>query len=146
MKNEIIVSFGIFDFNDVSHTDITNSLGIIPVKIYVKGEKKNIKNPDSPFIKRNGWVMDSGLNKYSSFEDQLDLLLATIESKIDIFKPLCERYYCELSCALFIYFDNGESPPWIHLGSKYNKILKELNIEFDLDLYVFPDTPTPASL
>ncbi|PWG82123.1 DUF4279 domain-containing protein [Pararcticibacter amylolyticus] len=54
-----------------------------------------------------------------------------------LFKPLCEKYECEFSCALFVYFGNGESTPWVHLNSRYNKLIKELDIEFDIDLYVF---------
>lgn len=140
MKNEIIVSFGIFDFNDITHDDITQTLGLKPIKCYVKGQKRNPKNHNSPLIKKNSWIIDSGLNKYSTFEDQMDSLLCTIESRIELFKPFCEKYYCELSCALFVYVDNGESTPWVHLGTKYNKLLKDLNIEFDLDLYTFPNT------
>jgi len=82
--------------------------------------------------------MGSGLDKYSSFDDQMNSLLDIIESKIDLFKPLCERYYCEFSCGIFVYFDNGESTPWVHLDKRYNEISKALNIEFDVDLYVLP--------
>lgn len=140
MQNEIVLSFGIFDFNDITHDNITELLGIVPDKVYVKGEKRNLKNPNSPLIKKNSWIIGSGLDKYSTFEDQIKSLLDIIESKIDKFKPLCKRYYCELSCALFIYLDNGESTPWVHLDSKYNALIKDLNVEFDLDLYIFPNT------
>jgi hypothetical protein len=137
MKNEIVVSFGIFDFNDITHAEITQSLGINPVKFYVKGEKKNPKNPDSPLITSNSWIMGSGLDKYRSFEEQMTAIISVIESKIEIFRPFCSTYFCEFSCALFI-FNPEESTPWVHLNSRYNKLIKELNIEFDLDLYVFP--------
>jgi len=58
-KNEIILSFGIFDFNDISHDEISEFLGIQPEKIRVKGEKKNPKNPDSSLITKNIWSMGS---------------------------------------------------------------------------------------
>lgn len=139
MQNEVVVSFGIFDFNDISHNDISQLLEIQPDKVYIKGEKRNPKNPTSPLIKKNSWIMRSGLDKYSSFEDQLTSLLDIIENKLADFKTLCDRYYCEISCALFVYVDNDESTPWVHLNTRYNKLLKELNIEFDLDLYIFPN-------
>ncbi|WP_133785230.1 DUF4279 domain-containing protein [Pedobacter nutrimenti] len=60
MKNEIIVRFGIYDFNDITHSEITEILGgIHPDKIYVKGEKRNPKNIDSPLIKKNSWILGS---------------------------------------------------------------------------------------
>jgi len=135
-KNEIILSFGIFDFNDISHDEISEFLGIQPEKIRVKGEKKNPKNPDSSLITKNIWSMGSGLDKYTNFDDQMDSLLSIIESKIDLFKVICSKYHCEISCAIFVYFDNGESAPWVHLDSRYNQLIKDLNIEFDVDLYV----------
>lgn len=138
MQNEVVVSFGIFDFNDISHDDISQKLKIQPDKIYIKGEKRNPKNPMSPLIKKNSWIMGSGLDKYSSFEDQLASLLDIIENKLADFKVLCDRYYCEISCAMFVYADNDEGTPWVHLNTRYNKLIKELNIEFDLDLYIFP--------
>lgn len=137
MRNEIILDFCIWGFDDITHEAITETLRIKPVRVYLKGQKIN---PNLlPIAKRNGWRMCSPLDKYSSFEDQMDAMLDIIESKIDLFKPFCEKYYCEFSCALFIRYDNGESTPWIHLNSRYNKMLKELNIEFDLDIYCLPN-------
>jgi hypothetical protein len=138
-KNELILRFGIYGFNDVAHDMITQSLNIEPDYVRIKGQKKNSKNPESTAtIDTNSWLMGSGLDQYSSFDDQMNSLLDIIESKIDLFKPLCEKYHCEFSCGIFVYFDNGESTPGVHLDSRYNKILKELNIEFDVDLYVLP--------
>jgi hypothetical protein len=135
-KNEIYLSFGIFDFEDITHDEITNLLGIEPSHVRIKGYPKNPKNIDGPLITNNLWRMSSGLDKYTDFDEQLNAILYTIESKIDLFKTLCEKYPCELSCAIYIHFDNGESTPWVHLDSRYNKLIKELNIEFDVDLYV----------
>lgn len=139
MQNEIVVSFGIYDFNDISHDDISLLLGINPAFVTIKGEKRNPKNPNSPLIKKNSWILGSGLDKYSSFEDQLTSLLDILENKLADFKTLCGRCYCEISCALFVYTDNEESTPWVHLDARYNRIIKELNIEFDIDLYIFPN-------
>lgn len=61
-----------------------------------------------------------------------------IEPRMDILKPICEKYECEFSCAMFIYAGN-ESTPSMRLDLRYNQIIKTLNIEFDLDLYCFSD-------
>lgn len=138
MKNEIKVSFCIWDFDDLTHDQISNTLGIMPDKIYVKGQKRNPNNPPGTAVfRQNGWLMRSSLGNYSSFEEQMNSLLDIIEPKIDVFKPLCEKYACEFSCAMFVYAGNDESTPSMHLDSRYNKIVKTLNIEFDLDLYCF---------
>ncbi|MFI5160010.1 MAG: DUF4279 domain-containing protein [Sphingobacteriales bacterium] len=136
-KNEIHLGFCISNFNDITHNEITQMLGIQPSHVRIKGEKKNPRNPDSPLIEVNKWTMASGLDVFTDFDSQLDSILNIIESKIDLFKPLCKKYDCEFSCGLFVYRDNGESTPWVHLNSRYNKLIQELDIEFDVDLYVF---------
>ncbi len=136
MKNEINLSFCIWDFDDITHNEITQLIGLQPSKIYTKGEKNTI---GLALAKENGWIITTPLTEYSSFDDQMNSLLDIIESKIDVFKPLCEKYYCEFSCAVFIRYGNGESIPWVHLGSRYNKLIKELKIEFDIDIYCLPN-------
>lgn len=137
MKNEIFLNFCIWGFEDIDANDITSTLSLTPSKIYTKGEKNNPKFNGT--AKQNGWLLSSRLNRFASFEDQMNDLLDIIEPKIDLFRPLCEKYYCEFSCALFIHCGNEESTPWIHLNSRYNAVIKELNIEFDIDLYILPD-------
>lgn len=137
-KNEIYVSFRIWEFEDVTHEYITQLVQIEPTSIVVKGDKKNPKNPDSPLKKYNGWLLKSKLAPYGTFEDQMNSLLNVMEPRIPALKSLCEKYSCEFSCALYLYFDNGESTPSVHLDSRYNNLIKDLNIDFDIDLYVFP--------
>jgi hypothetical protein len=69
----------------------------------------------------------------------MNALLDIIEPKLDLFKLFGPKYYCEFSCALFISYDNEESTPWVHLNSRYNRLIKELNAEFDVDIYRLPD-------
>jgi hypothetical protein len=137
MKNEVFLDFCIWNFEDVTHEEITQRLGIVPTRIYVKGQRIDPKF--SRISKKNGWRMSSGLDKYASFADQMKAMLDIIEFKIDLFRPFCEKYYCEFSCAVYIRYDNGESTPWVHLDARYNRLVKELNIEFDVDLYCLPN-------
>lgn len=144
MKNRTYVRFGIYDFNDISHSEITEKLGISPTKIHVKGEKKSVNS--KLLWKKNAWMFNSPLDEYTSFELQMNSMVDIIEPKIHLFKPFCEKYYCEFGCALFIYCgENEESSPWVHLNSRYNKLIQELNIEFDLDLYCIPITESPTT-
>ena len=136
-KNKVDLRFCVFDFEDISHVDITKKIGINPTRIHVKGEKMNPRNPSSPLWKKNSWSMDSGLDVYADFESQMSAILDIIEQKLEVFKELTDKYYCEFSCAIFTYKDNNESTPWVHLDKRYNKIVGQLNIEFDLDLYAW---------
>jgi len=135
MKNEVDLNFVVFDFNDISHADITKMIGVSPSKIYVKGEPKNLKVKS--LAKYNVWMMGSGKDKYATFDDQMNAILDIFEDKIDVFINLTEKYYCEFSCAIFTYYGNEESTPWIHLNKRYNTITKKLNVEFDIDLYAW---------
>ena len=139
MKNEVHLDFTIVDFEDITHDEITQKLGINPKTIYVKGTKKYCDSSVSTLVKRNRWIMGSHLDPYSTFEDQMNAMLDIIESKIDLFRPFCKKYHCEFSCAIFVRYDNEESTPWVHLDSRYNRLIRELNIEFDVDLYCLPN-------
>lgn len=136
MKNKIVLDFAIWEFEDISHDEISKMLSIEPVKLYIKGEKRNPSISNSPLIKQNGWRMTAPLPESSSFEGQMNYFLDIIESKYAVFEIICKKYLCEFSCAIFVYYGNEESTPSINLGSRYNKLNKELNIEFDVDLYV----------
>jgi hypothetical protein len=137
-KNEIDLSLIISDFNDITHDEITQLLAIEPTFIRIKGEKKNPKNPDSPLIQFNKWAVNSRQDKYANFDEHMTSLLDIIEPKINLLKPICDKYGCEISCGMFVYSGNDESTPWVHMDARYNNIIRVLNIEFDLDLYVFP--------
>ena len=56
MNNEIILRLGIWDFNDISHKEISNSLSVEPTKEYFKGQKRS-KNV-SAISKKNGWLFN----------------------------------------------------------------------------------------
>lgn len=135
MKNEVILEFCVWGFDDLSPDEITLLLNIQPVKVYHKGQKVNPKL--GLLAKENGWRMGSGLASDASFQEQMIRFVEIIESKMEIFEILCQKYQCEFACVVRTYCDNGESTPWIHLDAKYNNLIRRLNIEFDVDLYCF---------
>ncbi|MFT3674580.1 MAG: DUF4279 domain-containing protein [Chitinophagaceae bacterium] len=136
MKNKIVLRFGIWGFEDVSHEELSNITGITPVKIYKKGERKN---PNfTALAKENGWLFQSSDDPCLSFEHQIKDLMKTISTKKEIFKHLSKKYYLEVSCAVYIYFDTEENMPSIQLSPRYAKMLGDLKITFDIDLYCLP--------
>lgn len=134
-KNEIFLDFRICDFNDITHEQISKIIELEPTFILKKGTKKYPDNTESTVtFKENVWIYRIDISGENSFEIQLTSLLNIIEPRINLLKPLCEKYYSEFSCAVFIN-NNEESTPSIFLDRNYNTIIKELNSEFDLDLY-----------
>ncbi len=132
-KNEIFLRIIICNFDDISHDEISALIGQQPTNIHIKGQRINPKW--RRIANKNAWMLNSGHDKYTPFNIQLDCLLNLIESKYDVFKILTSKYYCELACALYVYRDNEESTPSLHLTERYHKVTTGLTIEFDLDLY-----------
>jgi len=139
MKNEVYLDFRIVGFEDILPDDISKITGITPSRIVTKGDKRNPRKAESTAIHKNSiWILASPLGEYATFEDQMNALLDILEAHLDSLIPLCEKYYSEFSCRVFIYMSNEESTPWIHLNKRYNQLVAKLNTEFDVDLYCLP--------
>ena len=97
MKHQIYLDLTIADFEDVTHDEISQTLGIKPFKIYIKGQKRNHKSTSTTpaLVTSNRWVMRTSLDEYSFFEDHMNAMLDIVEPKIDVFKPFCEKYRCD---------------------------------------------------
>jgi hypothetical protein len=136
--NELYFEFCIWNYEDITHEDITKLLNINPTMIYIKGKPMNPKM--KILAKKNGWRIDNPLDNKSLFEDQLNAMLDLLEPKIEILQMLSKKYGCEyeFSLAIFIY-NRKESTPWVHLTPRYNEFIRQLEVEFDLDLYCPPD-------
>lgn len=132
------VSFCIWDFEDISPEQLTEIIGLQPVKTYIKGQTKST-NPNfhGYLAKESGWIIDSGCSEDSSFEEHMNALCVILESKLEVLKSICQKYSCEIKCTPTVYSGTEESTPSIHLDQRYNNLVKELNIEFDLDLYCY---------
>jgi hypothetical protein len=132
MENEIHLTLGIWGFTDITHQGITDILGLQPVKVHVLGDKINPKF--LPTAKENGWMYTHSEIVTRPFEEQMNELVSVLRTKRDGLKKLSDKYYCELSCAIFKKGED-ESMPWVHLTKDHILFLNQFNIEFDLDLY-----------
>jgi hypothetical protein len=131
-KHQIDLRFCVWEFDDISHDEITALMGLSPTYIHVKGQPKNPLFSGS-LAKDNGWIIVSPAGKDASLDEQMSSLLDLLESKTEVLKPLCEKYYCELSCYIRLK-NNEEGNPYLHLDARYNKLIRQLDIEFDLDI------------
>jgi len=135
IKNDLSVRFEIWDFEDITCDDITNSLNLQPFKTYVKGTEIHENSPKKS--QRNGWMYGAGYGTGKDFSGQMEDILEVLIPKLNLLKAYSEKYYCEISCALFLN-SREESVPWIHLDKSQIIFMKEVNAEFDVDIYYPP--------
>src|SRR5687768_8087731 len=115
MKHEIYLDFVIADFEDITHDEISDMLGLKPRKVYLKGAKKNPNSESNAVFKRNRWIVSSSIAKDLTFEDHINTMLDLLEPKIELLKPLCDKYSCCFLCAVKIDSDDTVSTPSIYL-------------------------------
>src|SRR5580658_4187943 len=96
-ESKVKLKFCLWDFEDVTHEQISAILQITPSETFIKGQAVN--PPFKILAKENGWLIDAGLSELSDFETQLNKLLDIIESRKDEFVKFSNKYYCEFSCA-----------------------------------------------
>ena len=136
-SNEVVLRFCIWGFDDITHDEISKALGVNPTKVYIKGQRKHANF--SALAKENGWLFEPDYDRYASFQDKLAFLLQFLTPRTEVIKEYCKKYKCEISCGVYIYFENGESTPSIYLNTEYNRIIKELDIAFDVDIICLPN-------
>lgn len=133
-KNRIQLSLNIINFN-CSADDITELVKVQPTETWKVGDpigKTLLKR------KQNMWLLSSGIIEESSFDEHVKSLLKKIKPNLDNFVKVGLLYPVELSCAVYIYGDNGESTPWIHFDKESLSIFNKVSAEVDFDLYVLP--------
>jgi hypothetical protein len=131
MESEIHLTLGLWGFTEINHSEISEIVGLQPVKVHKTGERINPKF--LPVAKENGWIYTHSKIVARPFEEQMNELISIIRETGGL-KQLSSKYYCELSCAIFKKGED-ESMPWIHLTKDHVQFLNEFNIEFDLDIY-----------
>ncbi|UOQ97346.1 DUF4279 domain-containing protein [Hymenobacter sp. 5317J-9] len=142
MKNEIDVRLCFWEFEDLPPEAITEMLGVEPTKVMRQGEPRGPKGLRVwPY---NGWVWEASADKSVPFEDQCTTVLDLLVAHRDAVLSFCHRCTPELSCALRVYVDNGESTPSVHLNTRYHALASEFNLSFDLDLYCMPNGEAQA--
>jgi hypothetical protein len=131
--NHVEVFLQISDFEDITHAQLTELVGVQPSRIFVKGQPYNPKI--GAVSKRNRWLLFAYGTTHPLFEDQVDALSALMTPRMATFQYLCRRYTCTVGCAVKIYVGNGESTPSVHLERRHVELLEALGAEFDVDIY-----------
>jgi hypothetical protein len=137
MKNDLSVSFCVWEFNGKSHDEISEVLGIKPTKKFTKGlpiEPKRVS-----IARFDGWFYEADTNRKLPFEQQINILLDIIEENMDGFKSICSQHKCEISLGLYLYSNIDESTPSIHLTKRYHQVISQLDIALDMDIILLGD-------
>ena len=134
-SNKVEVYFELSGFEDLTHAQISQQLGLKPSKVYVKGQPVNPKA--GRLAPSNRWLLFGydPAGPWPVFEDQVDALQALMLPRLAALQALCHRYTCEVKAAVLIYSGNGESTPAVHLERRHVEWLKVLRAEFDVDIY-----------
>lgn len=138
-----MVSFGLWEFTDVTPEEITILLGLHPLRVFRKGLPDE-KNPRM-ICRENGWIFASpepDMYDFFSFEKQLKALFQVLEEKKELLKPLCDKWSAEISCGIYLDVTHGTTKvPAIHIEKEYNALATYLNIEWDIDIIVHSSVP-----
>jgi hypothetical protein len=136
-KHEVWLDFEISGFDDITHEQLSDQLGLQPFRIYVKGQPK--KPGISALSKKNRWLIRGTDDVHVPFEEQMELLLDILEPKIDVISKLSDKYSCEFSLGLYLDVNVNESVPSVHLSKRYARVAAQLNAEFDVDILLVED-------
>jgi Domain of unknown function (DUF4279) len=131
-RNKIYLALNIHGFT-CAPGDITRDIGLQPTEAWEIGDL--VYPRVSLRHKKNGWSLASGLSKYASFEEHMNALLDKVEPVLPAFAKVARLYYTELACAIYVYHENGESKPAVHLDTRSVRIVEALGAEVDFDLY-----------
>ena len=133
MKNELHVNFCIFNFTE-SVEEITGIMGCPPSKAWLKGGKYNERHPNLKAT-HSRWVLNSGLELNSSFEEHLESLLNALENVKENLKTILKNYESGIVVAAYYY----ETNPGFSMPNKLLKRMAQLGVGINFDLYYLGD-------
>jgi hypothetical protein len=135
MKNEIQVDLRIMEFP--FHPDqITEMVGVQPTEIWLKGQRT--LGSIGALLKENGWGLSSNCDRHAEFGEHIQSLIGQITPYIERFAQVSNQYYTELSCAVYIYYNNDESTPWLGFTKEEMRFFDQIGAAVDFDLYTLP--------
>jgi hypothetical protein len=142
MKNHILLGYLIDDFEGITPEEINELTGVKADIIWIKGLPKPKFNM---LALRNRWLIKAPYEPteefdIESFDKQMKYLMDILNSNMDVFKMLGQKYNCEISCGVYIYTDaEEESTPSVHLTKEHSHFLSEYNLEFDVDIILLAE-------
>jgi len=129
MAFEISVDFILVGI-DLDPNVITDKLGIIPTKTFLAGDL--IQPKASPRWKRNGWMLESKIEKSAELEEHINSVFEQLQPGWYKLKDICQIYEALIDCVVYTY----EYIPAICFDKDIVQKAAELNAKIDVDIII----------
>ncbi len=120
---------------------ITNALSIEPTRTYKKGDvvarrdNPNLVSTKTLYRKETNWTLSTGYQESYDINNQLHVILQSLEGKTEQLKHLKKKYSLEFLFMVVIQVENNESPT-IYLQKTLLILLVPFKQKFIL-IYIF---------
>ncbi|WP_237980866.1 DUF4279 domain-containing protein [Bacillus thuringiensis] len=120
---------------------ITDALSIDPTKTYKKGDvverhdNPNLVSTKTLYRKETDWTISTGYQESYDINNQLNVILKSLEGKIEQLKHLKKKYSLEFLFMVVIQVANNESPA-MYLQKNIIDFASSIQAEIHFDLYI----------
>jgi hypothetical protein len=140
-KTSVMAYFSIFG-DDFPLDKVTQILNIEPTRSYKKGEvivrpkNDNVIITTINYRKETAWKLSTGYQESTDINDQLYLLLDTLENKVSELIRIKDEYKVSFTIMIVINIENNEKPA-MYLEQRFISFVHTINAGVDFDLYIF---------
>ena len=120
---------------------ITNALRIEPTRTYKKDDvvarrdNPNLVSTKTLYRKETDWTLSTGYQESYDINNQLHVILQSLEGKTEQLKHLKKKYSLEFLFMVVIQVENNESPA-IYLQKNIIDFVSSIQAEIHFDLYI----------
>lgn len=120
---------------------ISDALNIEPTKTYKKGDvverldNPNLVSTKNLYRKRTDWTLSTGYQESYDINDQLHVILKSLEGKTEQLKQLKKKYDLQFLFMVVIQVENNESPA-MYLQKEIINFASSIQAEIHFDLYI----------
>ncbi|MDJ1474541.1 DUF4279 domain-containing protein [Bacillus sp. LS15-K4] len=120
---------------------ITEALSIEPTQTYKKGDiverrdNPNLVSTKTLYRKETDWTLSTGYLESYDINNQLQVILKSLERKTEQLKQLKEKYGLQFLFMVVIQVENNESPA-MYLQKEIINFASFIQAEIHFDLYI----------
>ncbi|ADY22470.1 DUF4279 domain-containing protein [Bacillus paranthracis] len=121
---------------------ITDALNIEPTRTYKKGDivarrdNPNLVSTKKLYRKKTDWNLSTGYQESYDINNQLYVILKSLEEKTEPLKQLKKKYDLEFLFMVVIQIENNESPA-MYLQKDILDFASSIQAEIHFDLYIY---------
>ncbi|ENB9403855.1 TPA: DUF4279 domain-containing protein [Bacillus paranthracis] len=121
---------------------ITDALNIEPTRTYKKGDivarrdNPNLVSTKKLYRKETDWNLSTGYQESYDINNQLYVILKSLEEKTEPLKQLKKKYDLEFLFMVVIQIENNESPA-MYLQKDILDFASSIQAEIHFDLYIY---------